>query len=114
MYFDRFVKNNKMEYKKKCFIVYIFFSISIYSFAQTESGKYDSITIKLNTRINSPDILLPVVKAITFYHQNHPELLIDSKCIGSSSVPIIHLNVTLTLGTSWDFQNPPKEHCSFC
>lgn len=101
-----------MKCNNKCLIIHIILSISVSSFGQAESGKYDSITIKLNIH-NSPDIFFPVMKAMNFYHQNHPELLSDYKCLDSTSVPTILTKMALTSGTSWDLYNPPKEPTFF-
>jgi len=94
---------------KKYFITYLILSISVISHAQIENDKYDTIPIRLNARINSPEMSIPIVKAISAYHQNHPEIIIDYKCVDSTSVPIFQAIITLTSGTYWDLYNPPKQ-----
>ena len=94
---------------KKKIIIFLILSISVNSFAQTESEKYDGIVVKLNRRYNIPDLVIPVIKAIDFHFQNYPEFLTDYKCLDNISVPNIQINITLISGTSWDLYNPPKQ-----
>ena len=83
---------------KLFFGLYMFFSVSTHIFAQTENGKYDSIRIKLNTFVSTPNIFRTVINAITLYHQSHPELFNDYNCI-KNSIPKIQIDVY------WDYWN---------
>ena len=90
----------------------IFLSVSNHIFAQEEGGRYDSIRIKLNTHVSRPNIFSTVVKTITLYHQNNPELFYEYKCIRSSRSNV-RIKITLNSGTLWDLDNPPKEPIFF-